>query len=58
MTVLKIVTLSEDSYIKSRVDPQITQTASQDLQHPASLGLVEKGGTTGKGVFYRIAKGV
>ncbi len=33
------------------------RTASKDLQHLASLGLIEKEGTTGKGVFYRIAKG-
>ena len=33
------------------------RTASQDLQHLASLGLIKKEGTTGKGVFYRIAKG-
>lgn len=33
------------------------RTASQDLQHLTSLGLIEKEGTTGKGVFYRIAKG-
>ncbi len=33
------------------------RTATQDLQYLLSLGLVEKEGTTGKGVFYRIAKG-
>jgi predicted HTH transcriptional regulator len=33
------------------------RTASQDLKHLTSLGLIEKEGTTGKGVFYRIAKG-
>ncbi len=33
------------------------RTASEDLRHLLSLGLVEKEGTTGKGVFYRIAKG-
>ena len=33
------------------------RTASQDLQHLTSLGLIEKEGTTGKGVLYRIAKG-
>ena len=33
------------------------RTASQDLQHLASLGLIQKEGTTGKGVFYRIVKG-
>ncbi len=33
------------------------RTASKDLQHLTSLGLIEKEGTTGKGVFYRIAKG-
>jgi len=33
------------------------RTASQDLKHLVSLSLIEKVGTTGKGVFYRIAKG-
>ncbi len=33
------------------------RTASMDLKHLTSLCLVEKVGTTGKGVFYRIAKG-
>jgi ATP-dependent DNA helicase RecG len=33
------------------------RTASQDLQHLTSLGLIKKEGTTGKGVIYRIAKG-
>lgn len=33
------------------------RTASKDLKHLASLGLIEKEGITGKGVFYRIAKG-
>ena len=33
------------------------RTASQDLQQLMSLGLLEKQGTTGKGVFYRLAKG-
>jgi len=34
------------------------RTASQDLQHLVSLGIIEKEGTTGKGVYYQIAKGV
>ena len=33
------------------------RTATQDLQYLLSLDLIEKEGTTGKGVFYRIAKG-
>lgn len=33
------------------------RTASQDLARLTELGLVEKEGTTGKGVYYRIAKG-
>lgn len=33
------------------------RTASKDLQLLTSLGLVSKEGTTGKGVFYKIAKG-
>lgn len=33
------------------------RTASKDLQHLVSLYLIEKEGTTGKGVIYRIAKG-
>ena len=33
------------------------RTASKDLKHLTSLRLFEKEGTTGKGVFYRIAKG-
>lgn len=33
------------------------RTASKDLRSLTSLGLVEKQGTTGKGVFYRLAKG-
>ena len=33
------------------------RTASQDLRHLTSLGLIEKEGTTGKGVHYWIAKG-
>ena len=33
------------------------RTASKDLKHLTTLRLFEKEGTTGKGVFYRIAKG-
>jgi len=33
------------------------RTASKDLQLLASLGLISKEGTTGKGVIYRISKG-
>jgi predicted HTH transcriptional regulator len=33
------------------------RTASKDLQLLTSLGLISKEGTTGKGVFYKIAKG-
>lgn len=33
------------------------RTASKDLQLLTSLGLIVKEGTTGKGVFYKIAKG-
>jgi DNA-binding transcriptional ArsR family regulator len=33
------------------------RTASQDLARLTEVGLVEKEGTTGKGVYYRMAKG-
>lgn len=33
------------------------RTASQDLARLAERGLIEREGTTGKGVFYRMAKG-
>ena len=33
------------------------RTASKDLQYLLGLGLIEKEGTTGRGVLYRIAKG-
>jgi len=33
------------------------RTASKDLGHLVSLNLIEKVGTTGKGVYYRIGKG-
>lgn len=33
------------------------RTASRDLDEMINIGIFEKIGTTGKGVFYRLAKG-
>lgn len=56
VTYLKLQRVITNSAYQSEFDAS-KRTASRDLEHMLAIGILEKVGTTGKGVHYRLSKG-